>query len=427
MPTSTAADPRAVFLRRESEVRGYCRSFPAVFTRARGATLWDEDGRSCIDFLAGAGTINYGHNDPVIKQAVIDYLASDGLLHALDLHTPAKRDFLEEFERTVLLPRGLDHKVQFPGPTGTNAVEAAFKLARKATRRSTILAFSNAYHGMTLGALAATGSASARAGAGLPLVGTAFAPYDGWGGASSEHCLAQLERMLSDASSGLDLPAAMVLECVQGEGGINVASAEWLRGVEALCRRHGILLIVDDIQAGCGRTGTFFSFEPAGIHPDIILLSKAIGGIGMPMSLVLMRPELDLWKPGEHNGTFRGFNLSFVAARAALQHYWHDGTLMREVSAKAAGIRSHLLALRDLHPTGGFTVRGRGMMQGLHCADPRVAARISHAAWTDGLIAERSGPADEVVKVMPPLNISETELTRGLDILSGAVRKALAS
>ncbi len=421
-----AADPKAVFLRRESEVRGYCRSFPAVFARAKGATLWTEDGKACIDFLAGAGTINYGHNEPVIKAAVVEYLAGDGILHSLDLHTQAKRAFLEEFERTVLLPRAMDHKVQFPGPTGTNAVEAAFKLARKATKRPTILAFTNAYHGMTLGALAATGNTFARAGAGLPLLGTAFAPYDGWNGLSSAACLVQLERMLTDASSGLDMPAAVVLEGVQGEGGINVASTEWLRGVEALCRRLGILIIVDDIQAGCGRTGSFFSFEPAGIKPDIILLSKAIGGIGMPMSLVLMRPELDLWKPGEHNGTFRGFNLSFVAATAALRHYWRDDAFMRQVAAKAEVVRTRLGALREACPAAGFTVRGRGLMQGLHCPDPALAARISKQAWQDGLIAERSGPDDEVVKVMPPLTISDDELGRGLDILGGAVGKALA-
>jgi diaminobutyrate-2-oxoglutarate transaminase len=421
-----AADPRAVFLRRESEVRGYCRSFPAVFSWAKGATMWTEDGRACIDFLAGAGTINYGHNDPAIKTAVVEYLAGDGVLHSLDLHTQAKRDFLEEFERTVLIPRGLEHKVQFPGPTGTNAVEAAFKLARKATKRTTILAFTNAYHGMTLGALAATGNTFARAGAGLPLLGTAFAPYDGWNGLSSSACLGQLERLLTDASSGLDLPAAVVLEGVQGEGGINVASPEWLRGVESLCRRLGILVIVDDIQAGCGRTGSFFSFEPSGIRPDIILLSKAIGGLGMPMSLVLMRPELDLWKPGEHNGTFRGFNLSFVAATAALRHYWRDDGLMRQVAVKAGVVRSRLDRLRQVHATAGFTVRGRGLMQGLHCPDPALAARISALAWGDGLIIERSGPEDEVVKVMPPLTISDDELGRGLDILAGAVAKALA-
>jgi len=430
MPTASAApvtDDRAVFVRRESEVRGYCRSFPAIFARAKGATLWDEQGRAYIDFLAGAGTINYGHNDPAIKSAVIEYLAGDGILHSLDLHTQAKRSFLEEFERTVLEPRSLDYKIQFPGPTGTNAVEAAFKLARKATRRTTILAFTNAYHGMTLGALAATGNTFARAGAGIPLLGTAFAPYDGWGGMSSADCLAHLERLLSDASSGMDLPAAVVLEGVQGEGGINAASTEWLRGVEEICRRRGILIIVDDIQAGCGRTGTFFSFEPAGLRPDIVLLSKAIGGIGMPMSLVLMRPELDLWKPGEHNGTFRGFNPSFVAATAALKHYWRDQTLVRQIAVSAAYVQQRLVDMRDGHPAAGFTVRGRGLMQGLHCPDPALAARISRQAWLDGLIVERSGPDDEVVKIMPPLTISDDELHRGMDLLAGAVRQALAS
>jgi diaminobutyrate-2-oxoglutarate transaminase len=243
---------------------------------------------------------------------------------------------------------------------------------------------------------------------------------------SSADCLAHLERLLSDASSGLDLPAAVVLEGVQGEGGINAASTTWLRGVEEICRRRGILVIVDDIQAGCGRTGTFFSFEPSGIRPDIVLLSKAIGGIGMPMSLVLMRPELDLWKPGEHNGTFRGFNPSFVAAEAALRHYWRNDGLVQQIAASAAVVANRLGQCARMDPKSGCSVRGRGLMQGMHCPDPDLAARISRLAWRDGLIVERSGPDDEVVKIMPPLTISRDELDRGLDILGGAVRAALA-
>lgn len=419
-----AIDPRAVFLRRESEVRGYCRSFPAVFARATGATMWDEEGRSWIDFLAGAGTLNYGHNNPIIKQAVIEHLQSDGVLHTLDLHTVAKRAFLESFERRILGPRGLDYKVQFPGPTGTNAVEAAFKLARKVTRRTGILAFTNGYHGMTLGALAATGNGAARAAAGVPLTCTAFAPYDGWLGAEVDS-VAIIAKQWADASSGADLPAACVVECVQGEGGLNVASDGWLQRLAALCRAHSVLLIVDDIQAGCGRTGTFFSFEPSGIVPDIVTVSKAIGGIGMPMSLVLMRRELDVWKPGEHNGTFRGNNLSFVAARAALEAYWADDALSRGVASRAETVRERLVAIRSRHPAGAFTVKGRGLYQGLHCQDPRLAARISARAWDAGLIAERAGPDDEVVKVMPPLTISAAELERGLSVLDQAVSQAL--
>jgi diaminobutyrate-2-oxoglutarate transaminase len=408
----------AVFLRRESEVRSYCRSFPAVFAKARGSTLWDEHGASWLDFLAGAGTLNYGHNDPVLKRAAIEHLAGDGVLHGLDLHTTTKRSFLETFERIVLQPRGLDYKVQFTGPTGTNAVEAAFKLARKATGRSTILSFTNGYHGMSLGALAATGNAQARAGAGVPLPNVQFAPFDGYLGAVDT--AAHIARMLDDASSGCDLPAAMVLETVQGEGGLNVASEAWLRAIAMICRERGILLIVDDIQAGCGRTGSFFSFEPAGIRPDLVVLSKAIGGLGLPMSLVLLRPELDLWKPGEHNGTFRGNNLAFVTAEAALREYWDGPLFERRVRGKSALLREQLEAIAARFSAAGFIVRGRGLMQGLRC-DPRLAAAISHAAFERGLIIERCGPADDVLKVMPPLTIGLDELRRGLAILMESV------
>jgi diaminobutyrate-2-oxoglutarate transaminase len=418
-------DRRAIFSRRESEVRGYCRSFPAVFSRALGATVWDETGRSWIDFLAGAGTLNYGHNEPAIKQALIAYLQGDGILHALDMHTVAKREFLEAFERSILMPRGLDYKVQFTGPTGTNAIEAAFKLARKATKRTTILAFTNGFHGMTLGALAATGNAVIRAGAGVPLICTSFAPYDGWLGPDID-TVGVIAKQWQDASSGADLPAACVVECVQGEGGLNAASFGWLRRLAELCARHQVLLIIDDIQAGCGRTGPFFSFEPAGIVPDIVTVSKAIGGIGMPMSLVLIRRDLDLWKPGEHTGTFRGNSLAFVAARAAIDIYWSDDALSRRVADCAQLVHDRLAAIAKRHPHGCFTLRGRGLYQGLHCQDPQLAARISAHAFDDGLIIERAGPEDEVVKVMPPLTISDGELAHGLAILERAVARALS-
>jgi diaminobutyrate-2-oxoglutarate transaminase len=415
----------AVFERRESNVRGYCRSFPAVFSRARGATIWDEHGRAYVDFFAGAGTINYGHNEARLKAAVIAHLADDAIVHSLDLYTVAKRDFLEEFERTILAPRGLDYRIQFPGPTGTNAVESALKLARKITGRRTVVSFSRGYHGMTLGSLALTANPMARAAAGVPLPHVLVAPYDRADGCTTEETLATLAALLDAAAQRNDPIAALVLECVQGEGGINVASPEWLRGVAALAAARGILLVVDDIQAGCGRTGTFFSFETAGITPDIVLVSKAIGGIGMPMALVLMKSHLDVWQPGEHNGTFRGFNLAFVAATAALRCFWQDDQLTQVVAARATEMHAALHAIVTAHPHVAFSVRGRGMMQGLHCPDPALAARITTAAWTRGLIAERSGPDDEVVKLMPPLTITDVELRRGLTILHAAVLDAL--
>ncbi len=426
VPTVPPSDV-SVFARRESNVRGYCRSFPALFARARGATMWDEHGRAYIDFFAGAGTLNYGHNEPRLKAAVIAHLADDAVVHTLDLHTVAKREFLEEFERTILAPRGLDYKVQFPGPTGTNAVEAALKLARKVTQRRTVVAFSQAYHGMTLGALALTANPMARAGAGVPLPHVLVAPYDQAHGHTTAEALTSLATLLDAAALRRDHVAAIVLECVQGEGGINVASPEWLRGVAEIATARGILLIVDDIQAGCGRTGSFFSFESAGITPDLVLLSKAIGGIGMPLALVLMKPHLDVWQPGEHNGTFRGFNLAFVAATAALRCFWRDDALRTVVAARAVEMRAALESIVAAHPHVPFAIRGRGMMQGLLCPDAALAARISTAAWTRGLIAERSGPDDEVVKLMPPLTIADDELHRGLQILQAAVLDALAA
>ena len=415
MPTtSTSLD---IFSRRESQVRSYCRSFPALFTGARGAELIDEDGNRYLDFLCVAGAANYGHNDPPIKAAVVEYLSEDRPIASLDLHTEAKRDFLEAFEERILRPRGLDHRVQFTGPTGTNAVEAALKIARKATGRPTILAFTNGYHGMSLGALAATGNAMARRGAGIPLAHTVFVPFDGYGGETGG--LERLAQQLDDPSGGLDRPAAAIVETVQGEGGCNAASWSWLRRLQSLLRQRGILLIIDDVQAGCGRTGTFFSFEPAGLTPDLIVLSKSIGGLGLPLSLLLLRPELDLWEPGEHNGTFRGNNLAFVAGRAAIEAYWCDGAFASGVQARGDILRSRLERIAGRNPDMAYT--GRGLLAGLRCDDPQRAAAISQAAWHRKLIIERCGPHDEVVKAMPPLNIPIDQLHDGLDRLEKAI------
>jgi len=405
-----------IFHRRESQVRSYCRNFPALFSGARGAVLIDEDGNEYLDFLCVAGAANYGHNDPPIKAAALAYLAGDGPIASLDLHTQAKRDFLEAFTAHILQPRGLEHRVQFTGPTGTNAVEAALKIARKATGRSSILAFTNGYHGMSLGALAATGNAQARRGAGIPLAHTVFMPFDGYAGEGDG--LQRLARQLDDPSGGLDLPAAAIVETVQGEGGCNAASWDWLQRLQSLLRERGILLIIDDVQAGCGRTGTFFSFEPAGLDPDLIVLSKSIGGLGLPMSLLLLRPALDLWEPGEHNGTFRGNNLAFVAAQAAIETYWCDGLFASGVRARGDILRARLERIAGRNP--GLAYTGRGLLAGLRCQDPVRAAAISRAAWTRRLIVERCGPHDEVVKTMPPLNIPIDQLHDGLDRLEAA-------
>ena len=317
-----------IFEQLESEVRSYIRSFPVIFSTAKGAYLYDEQGNKYIDFFAGAGTLNYGHNNDMISKAMIEYISNDGILHGLDKATTAKKDFLNKILSVILEPRNLDYKIQFPGPTGTNSVETALKLARMVKGRSNIISFTNAFHGLTMGSMAVTGNSFYRDEAFINRVNVSFMPYDGYMG-ENVNTLDYLRRFLSDNSSGVDLPAAVIVETIQAEGGINVASNAWLQGLEQICRDFDILLIIDDIQVGNGRTGKFFSFEDAGINPDMITLSKSIGG-GLPLSLLFMRPELDQWKPGEHTGTFRGNNLAFIAATAALD-YWTNNDLTEAV------------------------------------------------------------------------------------------------
>ena len=411
-----------VFAELESEVRSYCRAWPTVFTRAQGARIEDESGRSYIDFFAGAGALNYGHNPPQLIAALIDYLQSGGILHSLDMSTAAKRDFLLRFDELILAPRGLHYRVQFPGPTGANAVEAALKLARKVTGRRTVVSFTNAFHGMTLGALAVSANPFKRDGAGVPLEYTATAPYDDElnGQLGGTDTIEALDAMLTDKPA-----AAVIVETVQGEGGLHAASVGWLQRLEECCRRHGALLIVDDIQAGCGRTGEFFSFEPSGISPDIITLSKSISGLGLPMALTLIRPELDIWKPGEHNGTFRGNNAAFVTATAALE-YWRDDALTQEVARKSARIRTELEAICAEQEQLRGTTRGRGLLQGLRTPIPNLAEQIAAAAYERGLLVETSGADSDVVKLMPPLTINDADLEQGLNILQTSVAVALS-
>ncbi|GAA1824218.1 diaminobutyrate--2-oxoglutarate transaminase [Agromyces salentinus] len=420
------SDALDVFDRRESEVRGYVRAFPTVFDRAVGSTLIGEDGREYLDFFAGAGVLNYGHNNPLFTRALIEYLEHDGIIHGLDMATSAKKAFIEAFERLVLEPRGLDHKLQFTGPTGANAVEAALKVARQATGRTNVIAFTNAFHGLSIGALAATGNSHYRGAAGITLDNITRLPYDGYLGTEVD-TLDLLEKMLDDPGSGVDLPAAVIVEAVQGEGGINVASVPWLQRLRTITAERGILLILDEIQAGVGRTGAFFAFEQSGIVPDIVTVSKSISGSGLPMSLVLLRPEVDVWKPGAHTGTFRGNNLAFVSARAALENYWADTAFVDGVASKSALLASELEKIAAEYTDLGFVVRGRGLMYGLACdADRGLAGRISKEAFSRGLVIETSGAHDEVLKFLPALTISEDELLRGLSIVRESLAAALA-
>src|SRR4051794_3287412 len=416
-----------IYDRLESNVRSYCRSFPATFTSAKGAWVWSADGAPYLDFLAGAGALNYGHNHPAIKHALVEYVLDDGVVQGLDLHTAAKARFLETPERLILAPRGLEYKVQFTGPTGTNAVEAAFKIARKATGRTGIFAFAGGYHGHSLGSLAATANREHRAAAGVALENVTFMPFP-FGATAAIDTLGYLEAVLSDSHSGVELPAAIVVETVQGEGGVCVAPVEWLQRLRRICDTYGILLIVDDIQAGCGRTGPFFSFERAGIVPDMVTISKSISGYGLPMSLVLMRPELDVWQPAEHTGTFRGNQLAFVAATAALKLFVDD-QLEPRTKKNAEHIADRLLS--DICSIDDrIEVRGAGMIWGVDLAaiDPTgaLAKQISQRCFATGLVIERVGRNDTVLKILPPLVISRPELDRGLHLLTAAIRGCVA-
>ncbi|WP_446663450.1 diaminobutyrate--2-oxoglutarate transaminase [Flexivirga sp. B27] len=408
----------------ESGVRSYSRTWPTTFQRAKGSFVYTPEGEPYLDFFTGAGVMSYGHNNPVLKEALIKYLTEDNIVHSLDMLTTAREDFLTTFTEQILRPRGLDHTVMFPGPGGANAVEAALKLARKITGRESIVNFTNAFHGMTLGALAVTGNSLKRGGAGIPLVHATPMPYDDYFDGDVPDFV-YFERMLSDSGSGLNKPAAVIVETVQGEGGVNAARLEWLRELSEVCQKHEILLIVDDIQVGCGRTGGFFSFEEAGIVPDIICLSKAISGYGLPLALTLLRPELDVWEPGEHNGTFRGFAPAFVTAAETIRTYWSDKELEESTITKGAFVEATLNSIVAKRPEGELTAKGRGLIRGLEFADPEKAAETCRNAFEAGLLVETSGPRDEVIKLLPPLTISEDELADGLAKLRTAATDAL--
>ena len=404
---------KEVFLQYESEVRSYCRIFDQELATAKGAKITDVNGKEYIDFFCGAGALNYGHNNPYIKEKIIDYIEKDGIMHAMDMHTEAKEAFISYFQEHILKPRNMDYKIMFPGPTGTNGVEAALKLARKVKKRSEIWCLMGCFHGMTLGTLSLTAERGARQGAGVPLTNVTHIPapymFDGL------DTVKYMQTLVDDDHSGVEKPAALILETVQAEGGIQVFGVEYLKAVREFCDKNDILLIIDDVQVGCGRTGTFFSFERAGIQPDIFVLSKSVGGYGFPFAVTLFRPELDIWSPGEHNGTFRGNQLAMVAARAALELF-NDNHMEEETKRKSKIIEDFLN--NEIRPLNDkFEVRGIGFIWGIDTHDSDLSKRVSIRAFKNGLVIERAGRKDEVDKVMPPLIIDDETLIKGLQIL----------
>ncbi|MEZ5598496.1 MAG: aminotransferase class III-fold pyridoxal phosphate-dependent enzyme [Pseudomonadales bacterium] len=373
------------FARYESGVRSYCRSFPRTFARAEGAHLFDRDDQAFLDFLCGCSTLNYGHNHPVLKRALIEYLERDGVTCGLDMFTDAKEAFLRTLNQVILKPRNMTYLAQFTGPTGTNAVEAALKLARKVTGRQNVIAFTNGFHGVSLGALAATGNGHHRMDGTLVLSG------------GDAHAI----RRLSGAGRGhRGLPRCgarrPVQRCGQASGDpcwkpsrrrVERCRSRLAQARQAIARKHGALLIVD-IQAGCGRTGTFFSFEHAGIQPDLITLAKSLSGLGLPLSLVLIRPDLDVWSPGEHNGTFRGNCHAFVTATAALNHFWRDNELTARIAARGAQLRAGLAEIAIAHGLDPRqAIKGRGMMLGLSLPQEAASSATTGQLRAGGLRA----------------------------------------
>lgn len=407
----------------ESEVRSYCRKYPTIFTKSKGSYMYDEEGRKYIDFFCGAGALNYGHNNDYIKEKLIKYLMDDGIIHSMDMFTPAKRDFIDFFEKEVLIKRGLNYKIQFPGPTGTNAVEAALKLARKVKKRENVFALMGAFHGMTLGALALTTDKGSRGGAGVPLGNVTHIPapymFEGF------DTIKYMETLIEDDHSGVEKPAALVIETVQAEGGIYVFSEKWLQDVRSFCDKYDILLIVDDIQVGCGRTGTFFSFERAGIVPDMVCLSKSIGGYGLPFALTLFKPELDIWSPGEHNGTFRGQQLSLVAAKAGLEIMLSEK--VEEHTREMGKVVEEFLNAEMPKISDKIKIRGMGLIWGVDFSEfPKdTVKKMIHTAFDMGLIFESAGRGDMVAKIMPNLLVTKEDLLAGLEIFKNAAQKVI--
>lgn len=422
MSTSTTnpTTDTAIYQRRESEARSYCRRFPTAFVKASGAIMTDASGREYIDFLAGCSSLNYGHNDPDMKAALVEHVMADGVAHGLDMHTDAKGAFLSTFERLILGPRGMNHRMMFTGPTGANAVEAALKLARKATGRTNVIAFTTGFHGVTLGALAATGNLYNRGGAGQQLGGVTRMPFEGALGPDIDTAEV-LAQMLDEPSSGIEPPAAIIFETVQGEGGLNPASAQWVRRVAEIAKQHGALLIIDDIQAGIGRSGGFFSFDGMGVQPDIITMAKSLSGLGLPFAAVLVKPEYDVFKPAEHNGTFRGNNHAMVTARVALEKFWSDDQFLEQVKERSNYLESRLTRIAEHVP--GAKLKGRGMFRGVDVGSGELAGKIVAQCFKDGLIIETSGSRDQVVKILAPLTIDAGTFARGLDIVEQAVAK----
>lgn len=421
---------------RESAARTYARSLPIVPVRARGLTIEGADGRRYLDCLSGAGTLALGHNHPVVLEAIKKVIDSGAPLHVLDLATPVKDAFTTELFATLPRQFADNARIQFCGPAGTDAVEAAFKLVRAATGRSGLVAFTGAYHGMTAGALAASGGAEDVRVTRLPFPQNYRCPFGIGGERGAEIAARWAENLLDDPKAGTPAPAGMILEPVQGEGGVNPAPDAWMRRMRAITQARSIPLIADEVQTGVGRTGAFWAVEHSGVTPDVMVLSKAIGG-SLPLAVIVYRSELDTWQPGAHAGTFRGNQLAMAAGTATLAFVRENG-LAERAATLGARMLARLQALAASHPCIG-DVRGRGLMIGVELVDPEAAPLndgpqappdpvLAHAVQQEclrrGLIVELGGRHSTVVRLLPPLTLTDEQATAVVDRLADALAAA---
>lgn len=412
------ANETNIFEQHESEIRAYCRAVPTVFKSAKNAVMIDENNDDYIDFFAGAGVLNFGHNNQQMQDAIIEFIKNDGVIQSLDMFTDVKRDFIQTFVKTILEPRGMgDYKLQFTGPTGTNAVEAALKLARKVTGRTEVVAFHRGFHGMTLGALACTANNAFRSSSGVPLNNVIRGTFN------DMHALKLMRQQIEHTGSGLVPPAAFLIEPLQAEGGVHEASKEWIQAVQKLAKDTGALLILDDIQGASGRTGSYFSFDDMDLDPDIIVLAKGLGGIGTPIGMCINKPEHDkAWGPGQHTGTFRGQGLSYVAGKVGIE-FFKDETFNNETKRKGEIVRKVLDEL-DSKYSQVVDVRQKGMMLAIQFDSPATAKAITTKCFENRLVIGACSTG-EIIKFIPPLTIEDNILEEGLKRFTDAVTSAL--
>lgn len=399
----------------ESNVRYYCRRWPVVFATSHGSTIFDEDSKAYLDFFAGAGVLSYGHNNPELVEVALSHLRSGKLLHSLDTFTVEKREFLNTFEELILKPRNMDMVVQTVGPTGATAVEAALQLAQRITGKRAVLGFAGGYHGMSYRAASVSDSMAGRET--VAHIGDFVAlPFVKQ---MTNDDLDLLDRTLRAGIDGQKF-GAILIEATQGEGGARAFDPAYLAALRTKATELGIMVIADEVQAGVGRTGAFFSFEGSGLDPDIVCLSKAISGLGLPMAINLIRRDLDTWNAGEFTGTFRGNNLAFATSTKMLQTYWSDSLFEQDTKYKGIFVRDALQTIADTYESLNFTVNGNGLLCGLHVKNTELADNITRAAFARQLIVETCGAGDQVVKLLPPLTTTDEELHIGLERLSDA-------